>query len=296
MTKNWNLSAHEWCTATAREFFLMDQSVRERWLGRDPATRSLITVLAPEMKRRMEAARAIANGSTARALGTAGQHTIAHDVAALLLPNIDSRLRLIDIGSCKNFFGERYPELFETVALDLCPADPSVLECDILDLDIVARAPQDDNVDTQTMGNEDSRASRGAGRLKWLAQDSFDVAVISQVLSFIPSASARALVLEKTRQLLRGGETGILLVVEPVRVLRHAGAQLIAAIEERGFRHIPGLRYERRGEAGVGLAFATIAVNADMEEAWARACETKPVHLPAHPGYTLETETTLCSR
>lgn len=283
MTKNWNLSAHEWCAATAREFFLMDQSVRERWLARDPATRSLITVLAPEMKRRMEACRAVAS-SLASALGTAGQHAIAHEVAAQLLPKLDSRLRLIDIGSCKNFFGERYPELCETVALDLCPADASVFECDILDLDIVAQAPQDDKVDTHSTGDGGNCASRGAGRLKWLVQASFDVAVISQVLSFIPSAGARALVLEKTRQLLRGGEGGILLVVEPARVLRHAGAQLIAAIEARGFRHVPGLRYERRGEAAVGLAFATTPIDANTE-AWARARETTPVNVPTHPGY-----------
>ena len=91
---------------------------------------------------------------------------------------------------------------------------------------------------------------------------------------------------EKTRKLLRGAESGILLVVEPARVLRHAEGQLIAAIEARGFRHIPGLRHERRCEAGVGLAFATTPIDADVEKVWARARETNPVNLPAHPGYT----------
>ena len=277
MTKQWNLSAHEWCTATAREFFLMDQSVRERWLARDPATRSLITVLAPEMKRRMQAARTRAN-----APGKPGHHTIAHDVAALLLPKLGSRLRLLDIGSCKNFFGERYPELFETTALDQCPADSSVFECDFLNLEIVTRASKGDDAHPQFASEEGS----GAGQLEWLAQHSFDVAVISQVLSFIPDADARALVVEKTRQLLRSDESGILLVVEPVRVIRHAGAQLIAAIEARHFRYIPGFRYERRGDAGVGLAFATMPIDADTD-ARTRARELKPLHLPAHPGYML---------
>lgn len=283
MTKDWNLGAHEWCTTTAREFFLLDHNERKRWLARDPVTRSLITALAPEMRRRMKASRAGADSLTPRARATTrGRHTIAHDVAALLLPKLDTRLRLVDIGCCKNFFGERYPELFETIALDLCPADKSVFECDFLDLEIVADASQgvDARGQPASEGLSAPRA-KGAGRLKWLTQHSFDVAVISQVLSFIPDPDARALIVEKARKLLRGGETGILLVVEPARVLRHAGAQLIAAIEARGFRHLPGFRYERRGEAGVGLAFATMPLGAEME-----ACEVKPaLDLPAHPGH-----------
>ena len=301
MTKQWNRSAHEWCAAAAREFFLMDSAVRARWLARDPKSRSLITALAPEMKRRMDASRAAtmepatgprlgdSSATPSGRGGAQGQHRIAHDVAASLLPGLGKRLRLVDVGSCRDFFGQRYPDLFDAVALDLCPAEPTVFSCDFLELGVSAAAADPPTAaGTPLASAVPVREKPERGSLKSLTQHSFDVVVVSQVLSFIPDPEARAVVLAKARRLLGCGESGLLLIVEPARVIRHAGPELVAAVELRGFRHVPGLKYGRHGEAGVGLAFATVPV----EEGMPKDSGGSPVHLPAHPGHTASAAST----
>lgn len=49
-------------------------------------------------------------------------------------PDFDRKIRLVDVGSCYNPF--KHCTAFDTVALDLCPTDPSVYKCDFLNLEI----------------------------------------------------------------------------------------------------------------------------------------------------------------
>lgn len=130
-------------------------------------------------------------------------------------------IRLLDVGSCYNPIATGpSAEAFDITALDLCPASESVLQCDFL---------------TLTVGPEDSApvfkpesSSSGVRALSQLPAHSFDVVVMSLVLSYLPSPEQRRTMIEKARLLLRnpqspalGGQphsAGLLLIVEKASI------------------------------------------------------------------------------
>jgi hypothetical protein len=103
-------------------------------------------------------------------------------------------LRLLDVGSCGTLFDARYDALACT-ALDLCPQDGNghVLQCDFLQLGI---GPSDGAPVIEP------HERFPAGRLTSLPAASFDVVVLSLVLSYLPIPRQRHAMILKARQLL----------------------------------------------------------------------------------------------
>ncbi|KOO34134.1 zinc finger protein [Chrysochromulina tobinii] len=103
-------------------------------------------------------------------------------------------LRLLDVGSCGTLFDARYDALACT-ALDLCPQEGNghVLQCDFLQLGI---GPSDGAPAIEP------HERFPAGRLTSLPAASFDVVVLSLVLSYLPIPRQRHAMILKARQLL----------------------------------------------------------------------------------------------
>ena len=113
-----------------------------------------------------------------------------HDMPTLvpleLLPSSDSdvtriadtflqrKWKLLDIGSCYNPFNKF--DRFTVTAVDIAPADPSVVLCDFLNVTI-----SDDKRKTQVVGDH----------LDYIKAASYDIAVFSLLLSYLPSTEQR---------------------------------------------------------------------------------------------------------
>lgn len=155
------------------------------------------------------------------------------------------QLRLLDIGSCGSHF-EAWEEL-APLALDLCPARPNVYQCDFLELSVAsANAPL----------SVEQSACGAPSKLLELPAASFDVAVLSKVLSYLPLASQRGAMVAKARALLT--HPGLLLIVDVESVDKSPGGRLLkewrAPIEAMGFER---WRYVRLDFGQHALAFAT---------------------------------------
>lgn len=109
-------------------------------------------------------------------------------------------IKLLDVGSCYNPF--KVYNMFDVIAIDLCPANSSVLKCDFLNVAI---------------GNchiiKDLTATQ-------LQQESFDVITFCFLLEYIPSSELRIAACEKAYKLVKPG--GILIINTPDS--KHVGA------------------------------------------------------------------------
>lgn len=109
-------------------------------------------------------------------------------------------INLLDVGSCYNPF--KVYNMFDVIAIDLCPANSSVLKCDFLNVAI---------------GNchiiKDLTATQ-------LQQESFDVITFCFLLEYIPSSELRIAACEKAYKLVKPG--GILIINTPDS--KHVGA------------------------------------------------------------------------
>ena len=157
-------------------------------------------------------------------------------------------IRLVDVGSCYNPIGKsENAAAFTVTALDLCPVDPSVYQCDFLELGIGPRdstpifhpsepdkSPviNDSNSDAMVdcNGSESNQADMMSGsvkesvvsqRLAQLPAESYDVVSMSLVLNYLPTPKLREDMIKKARQLLvppgDGGQphrAGLLLITE----------------------------------------------------------------------------------
>ena len=149
------------------------------------------------------------------------------------------QIRLVDVGSCYNPIGKSANRAaFAVTALDLCPVDPSVLQCDFLDLRIgpvgsspviVAAALENGtllSVTSETTENNlsaeenavgtgdikgirdskresiESNASSVSPKLLQLPAASYDVVAMSLVLNYLPTPALRESMVRKARQLL----------------------------------------------------------------------------------------------
>lgn len=109
-------------------------------------------------------------------------------------------LKIIDVGSCYNPF--RKYDYFDVLAIDLCPANNSVLQCDFLSV----------LVGTQTIIE--------GSKVVQLQQQSFDIVTFCFLLEYIPSSDLRISACEKALALLRTG--GLLIINTPDS--KHVGA------------------------------------------------------------------------
>jgi hypothetical protein len=182
-------------------------------------------------------------------------------------------LRLLDIGSCYNPFADeaRYGSgRFEVTALDLWPGKPGVLRCDFLALalDPAASAPR--------LGAYTAADGTAMAACVGLPRDSFDVAVMSLVLSYLPSAAQRTEMVRRARALLKAPtaadpfRAGLLLLVDAPSVSRpdcvrgasakrlrpdSALSEWIRAAEGLGLRYV---RHDLLGRDAHALVFQTV--------------------------------------
>jgi hypothetical protein len=110
-------------------------------------------------------------------------------------------IRLLDVGSCYNPIATKFHDLsdhFEVTAMDLCPADEEhVLKGDFLTLS-VGEADSDPVIVPVDLQDALSKLKE----VKALPAGRYDAVTMSLVLSYLPTAEARELMVEKTRELL----------------------------------------------------------------------------------------------
>ncbi|KAM3961152.1 S-adenosylmethionine sensor upstream of TORC1 [Aphomia sociella] len=109
-------------------------------------------------------------------------------------------LQLIDVGSCYNPF--KVYDFFNVLAIDLCPANESVLQCDFLNVSI---------------GNSLIVESN---EVKQLKENFFDIATFCFLLEYIPSSKLRITACENAYRILKPG--GLLIINSPDS--KHVGA------------------------------------------------------------------------
>ncbi|GBP38891.1 S-adenosylmethionine sensor upstream of mTORC1 [Eumeta japonica] len=109
-------------------------------------------------------------------------------------------IRLLDVGSCYNPFSTC--EFFEVTAIDLCPANDTVLQCDFLSVQI----------DKETLIEN--------AKVKTLEEKSFDVIAFCFVLEYLPTSNQRIAACDKAYKLLKS--EGIMIICTPDS--KHIGA------------------------------------------------------------------------
>lgn len=113
---------------------------------------------------------------------------------------IDSKINILDVGSCYNPF--KTEDLFSVTAVDLAPYSEDVVKCDFLNL----------KVDSARIFSDKS--------LLELPKNSFDAVIFSLLLEYIPCPEKRFSCCQKAYDLLKEG--GILFIVTPDS--KHEGA------------------------------------------------------------------------
>ena len=121
----------------------------------------------------------------------------------------ERRLKLMDIGSCYDPF-RRFEE-FETTAIDLCPATDTVHQADFLEVPIVEKPTQ------------------GAFSL---VKSSFDAAICSYVMPYLPCSEMRLELCRRVHQLLK--PNGLFVIVSPGEKSK-ATNRLVRALSLLGF-------------------------------------------------------------
>lgn len=159
--------------------------------------------------------------------------------AAAAPPPREPPIALLDIGSCSNPF-DRFTYLIEPVALDLHPGEgvEGVLQADFFEVPILE--PEEGEHDGEA---PEQRILLGeGGQLEGILAGSFDVVVLSLVLSFVPDPRRRMEMVARARRCLRN-DRGLLFVIEVGSALADASwyegdaaTDWSRAIEEAGFR------------------------------------------------------------
>lgn len=107
-----------------------------------------------------------------------------------------NRIKILDVGSCYNpIINSPNADAFDVTAIDLCPKNTSVYQCDFLNL----RVSNTDTVSVIT----DSGDPSGIKALTSLPAASFDAVVFSLVLSYLPAPSQRLAMIKKAHMLLK---------------------------------------------------------------------------------------------
>lgn len=108
--------------------------------------------------------------------------------------------KLIDVGSCYNPF--KIYEYLDVLAIDLCPANEHVMECDFINV----------SIGPETIITEN--------KVKQLREDSFDIVTFCFLLEYIPTSEMRITACQNAYTLLKVG--GILVINTPDS--KHVGA------------------------------------------------------------------------
>lgn len=133
-----------------------------------------------------------------------------------------SKIKLLDVGSCYNPFGD--DESLEVTAIDLAPYSNLVYQCDFLNV---------------SLGFE-LIITHENNKILQLKNSSFDVIVFSLFLEYLPSPEQRFQCCQKAYQLLRPG--GILIIITPDSKHVNANANIIKSwrfvLSKMGFMRI----------------------------------------------------------
>ncbi len=169
-----------------------------------------------------------------------GQPQLPSAVPVTVDDGNNDKIRLLDVGSCYNPIATKFQDVsnhFDVTAMDLCPADEEmVLKGDFLTLSVGERnSPPVIRSVLSENGQE--------GKLKEvtsLPAGNYDAVTMSLVLSYLPTAEARELMVEKTRRLLVSPEssgekrTGLFLIVEKQSILATPSQKSMNIIAAQG--------------------------------------------------------------
>ncbi len=170
-SRRWVRDGIDWCVGTSRTFFREGGGSN---LARREATRLSYA------SRGLPLEPSLASAIVAAAEARGG-------------PPPQQRIRLLDVGACQSLF-DGYDDI-DPLAVDLCPhpAHPSVLQCDFLELGVTERCTPPAILPSNDFP---------AGALASLPAASFDVVVLSLVLSYLPLPRLRGAMIAKARRLL----------------------------------------------------------------------------------------------
>jgi len=158
------------------------------------------------------------------------------DNSSIAPPPCQPPVALLDVGSCTNPF-RRFPFLVEPVALDLQPGNGArgVFQADFLQVPIVDSIDSNNNTEQRVLVTSD-------GHLDGIVAGSFDVVVLSLVLSCVPEPQQRIDMIARARRCLRD-DRGLPCVLEVGTALADskwycgdAFQEWKSAIEGVGFR------------------------------------------------------------
>lgn len=257
MRKRWNVVFHDWIAQAVAHYYLLEPAVRHSWVGGGREARSRPTLLTSALR--------------------GGR---SPDAAERMLPPLGQRLRLLDLGSCGDYFGQEHGHIFDVTALDLAPAEPSVFQCDALKLEVGPPGSQP----VLEEGPE------GLKRLHRLPAESFDVAVLALLLSHPPSAVARASLVAKARRLLVRDGCGLLVIADAAASVGRMmpgdePPPWVEAVERAGFQLLkyPEMHFSKLRDSKFGLvnraacfSFATVPLEGEPEVVPLRLLTDKP--------------------
>ncbi|RDD43815.1 putative methyltransferase BTM2-like protein [Trichoplax sp. H2] len=154
---------------------------------------------------------------------------VANQVAIIQRSFINcDKVKLLDVGSCYNPFAE-FSQSFVTTAIDLCPADKSVIQCDFLNVAI-----NEAELSEQT--------NDGVTCAEWLKSNQlqaryFHVVIFCLLLSYFPSPVQRWKCCIHAHRLLM--QNGLLLIITPDSSHQNRNSKMVkswkSAIESIGF-------------------------------------------------------------
>jgi len=229
-SKDWVVAGNRWMIETALEYFLLGGARKAR-------LKALKLAFFAKNARSMteEEANAELEKMNANIMQIAPSSSSSSSASSSSTSS--RKIRLLDVGSCYNPFAN--DDKFHVTALDLCPIDASVMQCDFLAL---ALGPPD----SAPVIEQDEK--HPSGKLLQLPRGHFDVITLSLVLSYLPSPAQRLAMVQKARQLLVApphceddqvapeDQTGLLLIVEKESAFDAAGVKAWkAAIQSCGF-------------------------------------------------------------
>ena len=161
--KSWVQEGHKWCELVAEEFFFGNLSKK-----------TFVNNRKDELCRQAD--------------GKIDREKLFSLQESFVLPAVrdDSKMNLLDIGSCYNPHSKgSMRHRFEVIALDLFPQDESVLSCDFI-----------------TVNLADEMSTKG-GYLESLPVNYFHVCTLSLVLCYLPTPTERIAMVSKARECLR---------------------------------------------------------------------------------------------
>ncbi|XP_028158620.1 S-adenosylmethionine sensor upstream of mTORC1 [Ostrinia furnacalis] len=166
-------------------------------------------------------------------------------------------VHFLDVGSCYNPF--KVYEYLNVFAIDLCPANNSVLQCDFLNVLVGA----------ETIINN--------CEVKQMRSSSFEVVAFCYLLEYIPDSNLRILACQKAYSLLKPG--GLLIINTPDS--KHVGANSklmkcwrytlacigFMRIKYEKFKHMHCMAFRKTLHKDVAIRWATIHKELGMEYA-----------------------------